>query len=199
MKEKAREIQYFLFSQYFSDGLRITLGVLLPSLLLNHLGYFQEGITVSLGALCASITDSPGPVTHKRNAMLLTSFSTFLVALVTGFAHLNPYILGAEILFLCFFFSMFTVYGARAGALGNAVLVVMILTLDTKLEPLEVLGYSSLILAGGLWYTLLSLLFFGILPYRQAQQALGECLHEVARFLRYKSDFYRSGFLAEAN
>src|SRR5688572_27709495 len=193
MKNQAREIQYFLFSQYFSDGLRITLGVLLPSLLFARLGHFQIGLTLSLGALCASITDSPGPVVHKRNAMLLTSFTTFLVALITGFARLNPYVLGAEILFLSFFFSMFMVYGTRAAALGTAALVVMVLTLDTQLEPLEILGYSGLILTGGLWYTVMSLLFFGIMPYRQAQQALGECMHEVARFLRYKSEFYRNG------
>lgn len=193
MKSQAREIQYFLFSQYFSDGLRITLGVLLPSLLFAQFNQFQVGLTLSLGAMCASITDSPGPVVHKRNAMLLTSLTTFVVALLTGFARLNPIVLGAEILFLSFFFSMFMVYGTRAAALGTAALVVMILTLDAQLEPLEVLGYSGLILLGGLWYTAMSLLFFGMMPYRQAQQALGECLHEVARFLRYKAEFYRTG------
>ena len=193
MKSQAREIQYFLFSQYFSDGLRITLGVLLPSLIFAQFNQFEIGLTLSLGALCASITDSPGPVVHKRNAMLLTSITTAVVALITGFARLNAIVLGAEILFLSFFFSMFMVYGTRAAALGTAALVVMVLTLDTQLAPLEVLGYSGLILTGGLWYTAMSLLFFGIMPYRQAQQALGECMHEVARFLRYKAEFYRTG------
>src|SRR5687768_4781613 len=112
MKNQAREIQYFLFSQYFSDGLRITLGVLLPSLVFAHFGYFQEGLTLSLGALCASITDSPGPVVHKRNAMLLTSATIFLVALITGFARMHAVMLGAEIFAFSFFFSMFTIYGA---------------------------------------------------------------------------------------
>ncbi len=193
MESQAREIRYFLFSQYFSDGLRITFGVLLPSLLLAQFGKFEIGLTLSLGALCASITDSPGPVVHKRNAMLLCSVTICLVALITGFARLNSWVLGAEILVLCFFFSMFMVYGTRAAALGTAALVVMVLTLDAELKPLEVLGYSALILTGGLWYTSMSLLFFGIMPYRQAQQALGECLHEVARFLRYKAEFYRPG------
>src|SRR5688500_10083535 len=99
MKSQAREIQYFLFSQYFSDGLRITLGVLLPSLLLAQFGKFEIGLTLSLGALCASITDSPGPVVHKRNAMLLCSLTISVVALITGFARLNSWVLGAEILF----------------------------------------------------------------------------------------------------
>jgi uncharacterized membrane protein (TIGR01666 family) len=193
MKNQAREIQYFLFSQYFSDGLRITLGVLLPSLLFAQLGHFNIGLTLSLGALCVSITDSPGPVAHKRNAMLLCSLTIFLVALITGFVRLNTFLLGLEILAFAFFFSMFMVYGARAAALGTAALIVMILTIDNNLKPLEVLIYSSLILTGGIWYMVLSLSFFGMLPYRQAQQTLGECIHEVARFLRIKTEFYRAG------
>jgi uncharacterized membrane protein (TIGR01666 family) len=192
MRKEAREIRYFLFSQYFSDGLRITLGVLLPSLLFAYYGQFKIGLILSLGALCVSITDSPGPVRHKRNAMLLCNLTIFLVAFITGFVRMNSILLGAEILAFCFFFSMFMVYGVRAAALGTAALVVMILTMDNNLKPDEVLGYSSMLLAGGLWYMLLSLLFFTVLPYRQAQQALGECIHEVARFLRYKAEFYFS-------
>ncbi|MBK0402471.1 FUSC family protein [Adhaeribacter sp. BT258] len=192
MKKQAREIQFFLFSQYFSDGLRITLGVLLPSLLFAQLGRFEIGLILSLGALCVSITDSPGPVVHKRNAMLLCNVAIFMVAFITGFARLNPYVLGAEIVLFCFGFSMLMVYGARATALGTAGLVVMILTMDNALKPSEILGYSALITAGGVWYMLLSLFFFQIMPYRQAQQTLGECIHEVARFLRYKAEFYRA-------
>ncbi|MFC5269847.1 FUSC family membrane protein [Adhaeribacter terreus] len=192
MKKQAREIQYFLFSQYFSDGLRITLGVLLPSLIFVQFGRLELGLILSLGALCVSITDSPGPVVHKRNAMLLCNATIFLVALITGFVRLNPYLLGAEIMLFCFGFSMLMVYGPRAAALGTAGLVVMILTMDNALKPLEVLGYSALITAGGVWYMLMSLFFFQILPYRQAQQTLGECIHEVARFLRYKAEFYRA-------
>ena len=39
MNNHTREIKSFFYSQYFSDGLRITIGILLPSLVLaqfNH-------------------------------------------------------------------------------------------------------------------------------------------------------------------
>lgn len=190
MNIKAREIQYFIFSQYFSDGLRITFGVLLPSLLFYWLGQFETGLTLSLGALCVSIADSPGPVTHKRNGMLYCNLFIFAVALLTGYARLSIWTMGLEVLLLSFFFSMFVVYGNRTAALGTAALLVMILMMDKRLEPGQVPGYSALILGGGLWYMLFSLLTFRIRPYRQAQQALGECIHEVAKFLRLKAEFY---------
>ncbi|MBF9254467.1 FUSC family protein [Pontibacter sp. 172403-2] len=190
MNNKARSIQYFFFSQYFSDGLRITFGVLLPSLLFYWLGQFETGLTLSLGALCVSIADSPGPVVHKRNGMLYCNLFIFAVALLTGYARLSIWTMGLEVLLLSFFFSMFVVYGNRAAALGTAALLVMILMMDNRLEPEQVPGYSALILGGGLWYMLFSLLTFQIRPFRQAQQALGECIHEIAKFLRLKAEFY---------
>ncbi|KAA9345544.1 FUSC family membrane protein [Adhaeribacter soli] len=191
MKKQAREVLYFLFSQYLSDGLRITVGVLFPALIAAQFNQFEVGLSLSLGALCVSITDTPGPVQHKRNAMLLCNITIFLVAIITGFARLNPFILGAEILLFSFFFSMFMVYGPRAAALGTAGLVVMILTMDAALKPEQVVPHALLILGGGTWYMVLSWLLFQIRPYRQAQQTLGECIHEVARFLRLKAAFYQ--------
>ncbi|WP_242920013.1 FUSC family membrane protein [Pontibacter liquoris] len=190
MNNKAREIQYFFFSHYFSDGLRITLGILLPSLLFSWLGDFETGLTLSLGALCVSIVDSPGPVVHKRNGMLYCNLFIFATALLTGYVRVNVYLMGMEVLLLSFFFSMFVVYGNRAAAIGTAALLVMVLMMDNRLEPAEVPGYSALVLAGGFWYMVLSLSFFQIRPYRQAQQALGECIHEVAKFLRLRAMIY---------
>ncbi|WP_242929275.1 FUSC family membrane protein [Pontibacter vulgaris] len=190
MNKKTLQIQYFLFSQYFSDGLRITLGVLLPSLLFALNNKFEVGLTLSLGALCVSIVDTPGPVVHKRNAMLISSFLIFVSAMITGFARMNTYVLGLEVLLFSFFFSMFVVYGNRAAGVGVAPLLVMILMMDNNLTPAQVPFYSCLVLAGGLWYTVLSLLFFQMLPYRAVQQSLGECIHEVAKFLRLRSAFY---------
>ena len=148
MNRQTRAIQSFFYSQYFSDGLRITLGVLLPSLVFWQFDQFELGLTLSLGALCVSGADNPGPVMHKRNGMLICSGLMFLVAILTGFARLDVYTLGAEIVILSFFFSMFTVYGNRAASVGTSCLLIMILMMEKALKPDEILGYSLTILAG---------------------------------------------------
>src|SRR6201996_714383 len=102
-----REIKSFFYSQYFSDGIRITIGVLLPSLTFAQLGRFDTGISLSLGALCVSSVDTPGPLAHKRNAMLICNLSVFVTAVITGFARLNVFTLGAEVALFSFLFSMF--------------------------------------------------------------------------------------------
>jgi YccS/YhfK family integral membrane protein len=190
MKPQYREIKSFFYSQYFSDGLRISLGILLPSLVLNFFGQFNLGISLSLGALCVSVVDTPGPVVYKRNAMAVTNLCMFLSAVATGFARLNVYTLGAEIAIITFLFSMLTVYGTRAAAIGTGSLLMMVFMIEKATPPSQVLSYSLIVTAGGLWYMLFSVLFFSIRPYRAAQQALGESIMDVVKFLRIKADFY---------
>jgi len=186
-----RAIKSFFYSQYFSDGLRITIGVLLPALILSQIGKFATGVDVALGALCISVVDTPGPVLHKRNAMAICNLCVFLVAVTTGFARLNIYTLGIEVTVFAFLFSMFTVYGNRAASIGTGALLVMILMMDEAVKPVDVIPHSAIILAGGIWYMLFSLVFFGIRPYRAAQQALGENISDIAKFLRLKAAFYQ--------
>jgi uncharacterized membrane protein (TIGR01666 family) len=185
-----KEIKTFFFSQYFSDGIRISLGILLPALVLLQFNKFDLGITLSLGALCVCAIDSPGPAAHKRNGMAIGNLCVFIVAVITGFARQNMVTLGLEVTLFSFLFSMFTVYGNRAASVGTAALLTMIFVMDKELMPGEILSYSIKILAGGIWYMLFSLVFFGIRPYRAAQQALGQNVADIVKFLRIKADFY---------
>ncbi len=188
---QSREIKSFIFSQYFSDGLRITFGVLLPSLVFYKLDQLSIGLTISLGALCVSIADNPGPLVHKRNGMLFCNLFILITAVLTSLINWSPILIGLEILILCFFFSMFSVYGNRASSIGTAALFIMILTIDQNVVANNGVWYHALyILGGGLWYTLLSISLSRISPYRLPQQALGECIREVAEFVKIKSDFY---------
>lgn len=192
MKLNTREINSFFYSQYFSDGLRISAGILLPSLVLLEFGMFDLGLTLSLGALCICVIDNPGPLTHKRNAMAIGNLCLFIVAVTTGFARLNVFTLGLEITLFSFLFSIFIIYGNRAASIGTSSLLIMIFMMDKALAPSEVLMYSGTILLGGIWYMLFSLIFFGIRPYRAAQQTLGENVADIAKFLRIKAEFYNT-------
>jgi uncharacterized membrane protein YccC len=190
MLVQTREIKSFFFSQYFSDGLRISTGLLLPAAVFAQFGMLETGITLSLGAACMSVIDNPGPVVHKRNAMLIGNALMFLVIVATGYARLNLLTLGVEVTLLSFLFSFLVVYGNRAAAIGTAGLLAMIFVMDKAIPPPKIFGNALLVLSGGVWYMLMSLVFFGIRPYRAAQQALGENISDIVGFLRIKADFY---------
>ncbi|MES2780849.1 MAG: FUSC family membrane protein [Bacteroidota bacterium] len=190
IEQSSKRLKQFLYSQYFSDGLRITLGILLPSIICFHFDYIQVGIALSLGALAVSIPDNPGPPDHRRNAMLITIGLSFVMAVVTGLLTPHTWALAILIGISCFLFSMLNIFGARAASIGVSVLVIMILGIDTQLSWQDTLIYSSYILAGGIWYFLLSMTSQGLLPYRPAEQTLGECIFEIAAFVRIKAAFY---------
>jgi uncharacterized membrane protein (TIGR01666 family) len=196
--ERTQQIRYFLFSQYLADGIRVTLEIIIPAVVFSFLGQLEIGMLLSLGALCVSISDGPGPVVHKRNGMLYCNIFIFIMALLTGFANHNPWLLGLLILASTFLFSMISVYGNRAASIGTAALLMMILRMSSEHTPVEVIIEALLALAGGVWYMAIALLFYRITPYRPAQRSLGNCVHETAKYLLIKSEMYNPNSDLEA-
>lgn len=199
LNQPIRNIQDFLLSTYFADGLRITIGVLLPSLILAQFGMLQYGMTLSLGALCISVVDTPGPIVHRRNAMLITTALLSIISILVGLTNKNVYVTGTLLVVCSFFFSMFFLYGNRAAAIGTAVLLIMVLSIDDIRPWREVMFYTLLILAGSVWYTLLSYFVYRLRPYRLVQQTLSDSIHEVSEFLRAKAKFYHEDTDYEKN
>ncbi|WP_443938963.1 FUSC family membrane protein [Pedobacter sp. MW01-1-1] len=191
IKQPIRSIQDFLLSTYFADGLRITIGVLLPSLIFAQFGLLKYGMTLSLGALCISVVDSPGPMRHRLNAMLITTVLITIFSILTGLTNKNHFFIGCLLMVSCFIFSMFYVYGVRAASIGTAVLLIMVLSIDDIRPWRDVLKYALFILAGSIWYTGLSYFVYRLRPFRVVQQALSDSIFEVAEFLREKAKFYR--------
>lgn len=198
-KKIPSEVKGFVLSQYFGDGLRITFGVVLPSLILAQFDLLKIGISFSLGAVCASIADSPGPITHRRNSMFLTIGLVTIISLLTSLVGLSVYTLGAFVVLLSFLCSMLYVYGPRAASIGVATLLVMIIGIDDVRPINEILFYSLYIFLGGIWYALLSLSIYQIMPYRLARLSLAESISEVATFMRIKAGFYKEGMDYDEN
>jgi uncharacterized membrane protein (TIGR01666 family) len=192
LERSSKQLKQFLYSQYFSDGFRITLGVILPSLVCYYLDLVNVGITLALGALCVSVPDNPGPADHRRNAMLVTSFLVFFMALITGVLTPYTWALALFITVSCFVFTMLNVFGARAAAVGVSALIVMVLGIDLQQSWQHTLLYAGYVFAGGFWYFLLSLFSQRLMPYRPAEQTLGECMIKVGAFMRIKAGFYNN-------
>ncbi|MBS1927961.1 MAG: FUSC family protein [Chitinophagaceae bacterium] len=185
-----QKLRYFLFSQHLADGIRITLEIAIPAFVLAYFGFLDAGFNMALGALCLSICDAPGPVEHKKNGMWYGNLFVFAMALLAGLFNGNILWMSLLIAGGTFFFSMVSVYGARAASVGTAALLAMILSMTKISTPLVALTDALLILAGGLWYMLVAMIFFKFTPYRPAQRLLGECIYETSNYLRIKAALY---------
>jgi uncharacterized membrane protein (TIGR01666 family) len=185
-----KEYRRFINSHYLADGVRITAGVLLPSVIMSYFGELQTGIYLSLGAMCASIPDNPGPIHHRRNGLFACCGIIFIVALLVGFSLQYTWLFLVMLPVLCFFFSMIGVYGARVTAIGIAALLMMVMATHETLRGWQVVRFAAYVLAGGLWYTLLSLLLYSVRPYKLIQQLMGEYILAASRYLRSRAEFY---------
>ena len=185
-----KEYRSFISSHYLSEGVRMTAGILVPALLFGHFNYLNIGITVALGAMAVSITDNPGPIHHRRNGLVICALMVFAVALVTGFTLLVPWLFFIILPILCFFFSMIGVFGTRATAIGIAALLVMVLQTQHTFTGWAIVVNALYILAGSVWYIILSQVLYQLRPYKLMQQALGEYVMAAGNYLRVKAGFY---------
>lgn len=196
-KDYLQEIQKFITSQYWNSGLRITSGVMVPMLIMAYQGWLSTGMSFLFGGLFVSLTDTPGPIHHRRNGMLIaTALNTFAVVM-TGLMYGYPYLLLSEILIFSFLFSLFGIYGNRGGAIGTLAIVVMLIHMSPFRQHDQVALDGLLTAAGGLWYTALSLLLYRFQPYRTVEQALGENLMLIANYIRARAAFYKNGSSVE--
>jgi uncharacterized membrane protein (TIGR01666 family) len=185
-----KEYKRFINSHYLNGAIRITVGITLPAILLGYFNNLSVGIVVSIGAMCVGNTDNPGPIHHRRNGMMACVLIIFLVSLLTGLASGSAVLTGLLLLLFCFLFSLMGIYGNRAGSIGVNALLVMVLSLDRRQQGWAILINAVYVLAGGLWYTALSLLLYSFRPYKLVQQALGDCVQATAGYLRIKASFY---------
>ncbi|MES2371718.1 MAG: FUSC family membrane protein [Bacteroidota bacterium] len=194
-----KQYRSFISSHYVGEGVRITVGVLVPVLILGYFDLLSIGLAMGLGALCVSITDNPGPIHHRRNGLLVCALLIFVVAIVVSLVQQVHWLFMVLLPVCCFAFSMIGVYGARATSIGIAALFVLVLQTEHHYTGWQIFYNALYILAGGSWYILLSLFVNSIRPYKITQQALGEYVMATADYLKARAVFYDIGTDKEKN
>ena len=186
-----KEIEKFLYSQYFFGGLRMAVGVSLPAVLCLVVFHKADlGFTIATGALGACVVDMPGPLKYKHNEMLICSVLGFVSALATGLATFNVLALWITVVALTFALSLTVVYGNRWPQISFATLFMMVMTLEEHFTPLQALINAAWILAGGLWYTYWATFVSRWQAHRIEKQALAENVFACVDYLLARADFY---------
>ncbi|TKK67229.1 FUSC family protein [Ilyomonas limi] len=189
--EATNKIRNFLSSQNLYTGIRMTAAALIPSLILYHYNLLGAMIILPLGAMFTGLTDSPGPVRHRINGLVTGMLVNFAVIIISGSLHANVWLVTPAIVFFGMLLSLIAVYGSRASSIGLVALIVFIFNIDGHLAGhMNVLKEALLFTAGGVWYTILSLLLHTLRPYKMIQQLVGNHIIELANYLEVKAKFY---------
>ncbi len=180
----------FINGRYATEGIRITTGIVLPSLVMQYFELLSLGIVMSVGALCVSVADTPGAVKHRLRGMFSCSLLVAGISIITYYGAANTILLGALLLISGFIFSMLTVYGARSSSVGIAVIIIMVLSLQDPLQGRDIWITAGYTLAGGTWYMVYTLVLYRLRPYRFIQQVMGDYIAGIGTFLRLRGSLY---------
>lgn len=180
----------FLFSHYFSTGLRIATGVVGLTFLTYFIADLPSAIAVAMGALCTSLMDMPSPLRHKFNEMLAGVLLCSVVALLVSLSSQVGWLMFTVIVLVSFLASMMVVYGKKAMPLQFAALFAMMLASEAPAMPLQALRHGALFFAGGAAYMAYAMLVVWMLQRRLKQQVLAEALYELAVYTSIKAGCY---------
>ena len=186
----ATELKKFASSQAIYSAVRISLAIVLPSVILAHFGLLKEYFLFPLATSFVGLTDQAGPFIRRRNALIFAIASFFAISLVASILKNYPLLIYPEIIIFSIFFTMLGVYGQRLAAVGSLSLVVLGIFIDGNLTGDNILKSSLIFLAGSVCYFLIFLIVSKIQPYKLASQMIGENYLELAQYLSLKSKFY---------
>ncbi|MGZ5197304.1 MAG: FUSC family membrane protein, partial [Kaistella sp.] len=160
----ATELRKFASSQYIFMAVRITLAIVVPSIILAYFGLLKEYFLFPLATSFVGLTDQPGPFIRRRNSLILAVICFFFVSVIaTLLKDFTPAIY-LEIIFFGMFFSMIGVYGQRLAAVGSLSLVVLAIFVDGHLSGGDLVKNSLIFLAGSICYLLVFLVVSKIQP-----------------------------------
>ncbi len=185
------EIRKFTDSTHFTNALKVTIATVTPVLLFAYLGHFEVGFTIALGAFFTYPSDIPSSLKHKINGLIVAAILVAFANLLVNLAY--PYGIIFYPLFglLIFLFSMISVYGQRATAVSFSCLLAICLSFAHLHSGWEMLQYSGLMFAGGLFYLLISLVFYYLNPYRFVELQLASCIDLTAKYLKLRADLWK--------
>lgn len=186
------KIEKFTDTVYFTNALKVTISAVIPVLVCTYLNHFEIGFAIALGAFLTYPCDIPSSLNHKINGIIVTSFLIAGVNLLINLTYPFPYIFYIFFPILIFILAMLSVYGQRATFTSFSALLTASLSFAHLHTGVEMLQYSGLILAGGLFYLVVSLVFYYVKPYRYAELQVAECIKLTSKYLKLRGDLWNS-------
>ncbi|WP_018676168.1 FUSC family protein [Riemerella columbina] len=190
MKNYATELKKFFSDHHTFAGIRISLAILVPSLLFTYFGVFKDFFLFPLGTSFIAFVDQPGPYIRRRNTLIGAVISFFLVTTIASLLKDYTVLVFLELIVMGLFFNMIGVYGQRLAALGGLSLVVLAIFIDGHLTGSHILKSILVFTSGTIWYLVLFLVLAKLQPYQLAKQMVGNNYIELGKFLEIKSKFY---------
>jgi uncharacterized membrane protein (TIGR01666 family) len=187
-----KSVQKFTAQTNFTNALKITVAAVIPVIFFAYLDLFLIGFSFALGAILTYPSDIPSNLKHKINGILVAILIIVVSAVLVSVLYPYPYIFYPFLALALFFLSMISVYGQRATMVSFSGLLSIALAFGHIQQGISILINGGYILGGGLFYLLVSLIFYKIRPYRYVELQVSECLKLTSKYLKLRGDLWDS-------
>lgn len=187
LRELLKDLELFIKGSHFYRGVRLSVAVVTPLVVLWFFDYFEYAPAIVMGAFLNAPGDIPGSLKRKVNAILISTGLTMLITAIILFCRPYLPLVLVALGVISFFVSFISVYGFRASMVSFSGLMAMVLAFAVQKEtPLEILSHVLLIGCGGLWYLLVSFVFRKMSPKKDEIQFLSDSLALVGEYLKLR-------------
>ncbi|MFD2601431.1 FUSC family protein [Flavobacterium suzhouense] len=187
-----QRIRNFTDSHNFTKAIIVTIAAAVPVIILSQLGLFQLGFAIALGAFLTYPADIPSNLLHRTKGLLTASFIVAGCVLIVNLLHPFKLLFYPLLFILVFFLSMISVYGQRATMVSFSGLLATVLATGHIHTGWEILQYTGLVLAGGLIYTVVSVSFNYLSPYRYTELEIAQCMKLTAKYMKLRGDLWNT-------
>ncbi|MDT0641749.1 FUSC family membrane protein [Zunongwangia sp. F363] len=188
-----RKFLNFLRSTDFSKAIILTLSIVIPISFFSSFSNLVIGIAIAKGCLLCSPSNVTGSLKHKIIGLVCASGLAAVSTVISGYAQFNIFLLVPVLAVLMFGISYLAVYGLRASLVSFSGLLAVVLSFTKIQSGLEIWQQGLLIFAGGLWYLLLSLLWYSLNPRKETDVLLAEAMQITSDYLKIRRQLLTPG------
>lgn len=186
----SHKLRRYSYNSALMYNLRMLLAFCGTTLFPWWLGEQHLTIPLSLGVVAAALTDMDDRFSMRLRNLLLTYGCFFAAAVAVELLYPHPWLFGIGLFISSIVFILLGSLGQRYATIAFGGLLIAIYTMigihmyDTWYQQ------PILLLLGAMWYSLLSLLAYVIVPIRQVQDNLARSYAQLAHVLEAKATLY---------
>lgn len=174
------------------DAIKIAVAGSIPFIFFHEPDNFSIAFAISLGAILNAPTDIQSSLKHKINGLVLGSFCIALITFLLGVTKPYPILFYPVFITIIFFSTMLSVYGHRANLMSFVCLLTVSLAFIRDYQGWDLIKNSLLLLAGGILYLIVSLLFYLFKPKRYIFLEIANCIEKTAEYLDLRASLWNT-------
>ncbi|MEO7400198.1 MAG: FUSC family membrane protein [Polaromonas sp.] len=183
---RAQSVLRVALSQYVTNGLSVSLGLVLIMLALFEAAGLAAAASAAVGVIITSLPDVPSPRRRKLTQVLPAPLMGTPLFMLVQLTRQDVLLLGGVLVAGTFLAVMLMAWGKRGGPICFSLLFSMLFSMAAPpMDSLEqVITHTGWFIVGAVLYLLWAVLTTHLLNQRFRAQLLADCLHSFAQILR---------------